>query len=436
MILSVAQFICAADRGLVMLLELYGQNFGCFRDEFRLSMLATDVDPGSDRGIIEVAVEDDDEPLRLLRAVAIYGANASGKSTVLRAASILRQLMSRQLRSDAPIRPYEPFAAESHDKVPVRLGVKAVVDSRLYDYEVRFDRARFVSERLGQLKPDGKTTVLFCREGQSVAGEWKQNEQFTLLSRDFRPNALLLSLADRLAPALAKNIAAAIRRLLTLFRALPDDLAPPWESQHSDIARRAGSDPLFGQWLLKQLRSADLGVVDLRSEESTVRVATGPDEVEVETFHRLLLMHRGPDGSFPIPYSRESNGTRRLVQMAPMLFDLTHQDEPHAVFVDEIDASLHPALLQGVIQHFNCEIPVAQASGQLIFVTHDTSLLDAEAKNAVLRRDQIYLTEKDASGAARLYSVAEFKERNNLNLRRRYLQGRYGALPSLGSFAE
>ena len=67
-----------------MLLEFYGRNFGCFRDEFRLSMLATDVDPGSDRGVVEVKVEGEDEPLRLLRAVAIYGPNGSGKSTVLR----------------------------------------------------------------------------------------------------------------------------------------------------------------------------------------------------------------------------------------------------------------------------------------------------------------------------------------------------------------
>ena len=74
--------------------------------------------------------------------------------------------------------------------------------------------------------------------------------------------------------------------------------------------------------------------------------------------------------------------------------------------------------------------------GQLIFATHETALLDAEAKDAVLRRDQVYLTEKDSSGASRLYSVAEFKERNNLNLRRRYLQGRYGALPALGQFGD
>jgi AAA15 family ATPase/GTPase len=119
-----------------------------------------------------------------------------------------------------------------------------------------------------------------------------------------------------------------------------------------------------------------------------------------------------------------------------VFYDLARGPDSTALFIDEIDESLHPALLQGIIRHFNCEIPVADVRGQLIFVTHETALLDAEAKNALLRRDQVYLVEKDASGAARLYSVAEFKERNNLNLRRRYLQGRYGALPSLGSFKE
>ena len=119
-----------------------------------------------------------------------------------------------------------------------------------------------------------------------------------------------------------------------------------------------------------------------------------------------------------------------------MLFDLAHEARPQAIFVDEIDRSLHPVLLQGIVRHLNCEIPLKAVRGQLIFATHDTTLIDAEAKTAVLRRDQIYLTEKDASGAARLYSVAEFKERNNLNLRHRYLQGRYAVLPSLGAFAE
>jgi AAA15 family ATPase/GTPase len=110
---------------------------------------------------------------------------------------------------------------------------------------------------------------------------------------------------------------------------------------------------------------------------------------------------------------------------------LLHGKAIVAYFVDEIGASLHPHLLEGTIRRFNCEANPKSIRGQMVFATHETKPLDAEARDATLRRDQIYLTDKDASGASRLYSVAEFKERNNLNLRRRYLQGRYGALPAL-----
>lgn len=431
-----------------MLIELYGQNFGCFRDEFRLSMLAASIDPDSHRGVVEVTIHGDDEPLRLLRAVAIYGPNGSGKSTVMRAASALRQLIvtTPGLRSDAPLQPYEPFAlAKKHQ--PVRLGIKAVIDQQVYDYEIQFDRTHFLSERLRWLKADGER-LLLDRQGPKASGDWMQNERFALLAKDFRRNALLLALADRLAPALAKNIARGLRRLLKGFDHQPE--LPWFMGGGSGVAKRAREDSRFGQWLLTQLKSADIGVENLRTEEARMLVRVEADDAEsVEeedsdpsleggehTTYHLTLLHRGEEGAFPIPYHRESAGTRRLVDMAPVLYDLARGPDASALFIDEIDESLHPTLLQGMIQHFNCETPMVDVHGQLIFVTHETALLDAEARNALLRRDQVYLTEKDSSGAARLYSVAEFKERNNLNLRRRYLQGRYGALPSLGSFKE
>jgi uncharacterized protein len=426
-----------------MLIELYGENFGCFRDEFRLSMLATDIDPESDRGIVEVPLEGDDEPLRLLRAVAIYGPNGSGKSTIIRASSALRQLIdqSAEYNSDSLLAPYEPFAL-GPDRSPVRLGIKAIIERRLYDYEIRFDHERFLTERLLSIDADGRATSLIDRIGQEVTGGWKSDEQFALISKDFRPNGLLLSLADRLAPALAEGIAVGIRRLLTGSRAFT---IPP-RLGNSRVAKRARDDPAFSGWLLSQLRSADLGVVDLRTDERkrTVRysLSGNPDDeigaAEEETIvdYTLSLLHRSATGIYPIPYSRESGGTRRLIELAPMLFDLARATQSRAAFVDEIHESFHPLLLQAIIRHLNCDIPLAEAHGQFIFATHETALLDAEAKNAVLRRDQVYLTEKDTSGAARLYSVAEFRERNNLNIRRRYLQGRYGAIPSLGSFPD
>jgi energy-coupling factor transporter ATP-binding protein EcfA2 len=425
-----------------MLVEFYGQNFGCFRDEFRLSMLATDIDPNSDRGIVKVRVDGDAEPLRLLRAVAIYGPNASGKSTVLRAAAALRHLIgeSATLESDAMLAPYEPFAVGADGK-PVRLGITAVIDNTVYDYEVQFLRSHFTSERLELWHADGEATVLLDRIGQKVSGQWGDDPQFALISKDFRPNALLLSLADRLAPALAKNIAVGLRRLLekhsnniTVFDFIIGN----------DAATRAYDDRGFADWLASRLKSADVGVTDMKTEEFEIperspsdddqHAAVGTDRINKRKSYRISLTHGTPECGFEIPFQHESLGTKRLVKLAPLFYDLAHAKQPMATFVDEIHESLHPKLLEGLIRNFNCDTPMEQVRGQLVFATHETALLDGEAWTAVLRRDQIYLTEKDASGAARLYSIAEFKERNNLNIRRRYLQGRYGALPSLGVF--
>jgi uncharacterized protein len=434
-------------KGLLVLIELWGKNFGCFRDEFRLSMLATDIDPDSDRGTLSVAIEGDSEPLKLLRAIAIYGPNGSGKSTVLRAASALRHLISetRGFASDTLLQPYEPFALAGPAKEPVVLGVKAVIDSRVYEYSVAFDRRQFREEKLLRMGTD-RAEVLLDRTPRGVVGTWTDDPQFQLLTQSFRPNALLLSLADSLAPTLARGIAVGLRRLLFMN----DPTAMLWPLNRAEgVAKRARDDAAFSTWLLSRLRAADVGVVDMRTEEirTLVEVEQEPGEEELTTeppqekqavqlSYRLALIHGGKDGPVPLSYARESLGTRRLVELAPVLFDLVHDSQPRAAFVDEFDASMHPLLLQGLVRHFNCDVAADRARGQLVFATHETSLLDAEAKDAVLRRDQIYLTSKDAVGAAKLYSVAEFRERNNLNMRRRYLQGRYGALPSLGEFPE
>lgn len=429
-----------------MLIEFYGQNYGCFRDEFRLSMLAADIDPSSDRGIVEVVVKGDDDPLRLLRAVAVYGPNASGKSTLLRAAGEFAFLIRKtaSLGSDSLLDPYRPFGLDTQQS-PVRLGASAVIEGEIYNYEVRFLRSHFISERLTILQNNAEPTVLLDRQDQVVVGRWTQEPQFALIATDFRPNALLLSLADRLAPGLAKNIAVGFRRLLGLSEHRFTGIGL---GRSGDAARRAHSDTAFADWLTSRLKSADIGVDRLTSEEIELQVRVRPWPAEPPAFrvgddimgrrkaYQLKLTHGTSDRSFTVPYQLESRGTQRLVELSPLLYDLMHSAPPIVAFVDELHESLHPKLFEEIIRDFNCSTHMKAACGQLIFATHETSLLDAEAKNAVLRRDQIYLTEKDASGAARLYSVAEFGERNNLNIRRRYLQGRYGALPSLGGFSD
>ena len=422
-----------------MLIELFGQNFGCFRDEFRLSMLATDIDPDSPRGIVEVQIEGDDEPLRLLRAAAIYGPNASGKSTILEAARALQFLIqaSAKFPSDEDLLgSYVPFMLDPQLRTaPVSLGVVGVVDRQVYRYSISFDRSHVIEESL--VRSSGSApSQLFYRKGYEVEGAWADDPQFSLVAESFRPNALLLSLADALTPKLASGIAVGLRRLLRFY----DPTVTRWPGYRVNqrVANRAASDDRFANWLRMRLKDVDIGVVDYKVEVRKKRPVTETilGGISRQKTFRLTLLHDASEGPMPLPDGRESKGTRRFLDLAPFFFDISQGDSTTTCFVDELDASLHPVLLGKLVRHFNCELPQTDVKGQLIFASHETALVDDEAKAAILRRDQVYFTEKNSSGAARLFSLAEFKERNNLNIRRRYLQGRYGALPSLGDFLE
>lgn len=420
-----------------MLIELYGRNFRSFRDDFSLSMLATKIDPDDERGVVSVKIEGDDEPLRLLRCAAIYGANASGKSTVLLAAKALGLVIqsSGHLSSDGILGPYDPFVLDQdHPNRPVMLGASAIIEGRVFKYKIEFTLDRFVREELVEVTPKDDVR-LFLRQEQKVEGPWTKDAQFSLLTESFRPNALLLSLADRLAPRLARGIAVGFRRVLIHS---DQALLPPYYQPQS-AARRAFDDKEFGSWLVQWLQAADIGIVDYVLRE----MAGDPEDdgsnraQAAPSVPRLLnLRHAGLNDPVELSFQSESFGTRKMLNLGPFIHELTHGETTQAYFIDEIGASLHPQMLNALIRRFNCETQAESVRGQLIFATHETSLMDEKAQDAVLRRDQIYFTEKDSNGASRLYSLAEYKERQNLNLRRRYLQGRYGALPAIGSLGD
>ena len=416
-----------------MLVELYGENFGCFQDEFRLSMIASNkIDPRSNRGIIEVPIQGQKKPLRLLRSVAIYGPNASGKSTIIRAALALHWLIHHgsTLQSDAPIDSYHPFALNSAKQKPCRLGITAVIKQHVYNYEIQFNHEKFLSEQLTQINPDNTLLTLFDRQNKTITGQWTDNSQFNLITQDFRPNALILALADRFTPKLTKKIAVYLQKLLPNivdFTAISDESF----FQSSPIPKRIYGDSSLQKWMLEHLKFADIGVTEIENL----------DPIPIEKTDRFtfpfLLKHRGlNNNAISIPYHHESRGTHQIIRLSPYLYDIIHDSTPSTLFTDEINNSLHPILLQGILRYFNCELPITKIHGQLIFTTHDTSLLDDQAQDAILRRDQIYFTEKDSQGRASLYSVADFKERQVHNIGQRYLQGRYGAIPALGSFGE
>jgi len=164
------------------------------------------------------------------------------------------------------------------------------------------------------------------------------------------------------------------------------------------------------------------------AEDGTAVAARGDGEeflLEGKRYYRITVQSAHKDQNekvTPFGLSEESDGTRRLLSLIPALYHL--QNSIGVYFIDEIDRSLHPILVWKFLEFF------LRAGGrQIIFTTHESNLLDLD----LLRRDEIWFAEKDDKAATHLYSLMDFKVRNDLEIRKHYLQGRFGAIPFLGN---
>lgn len=432
-----AQDSCAQRRypvaeATTMLVRLFGKNFGAFRDGFDLSLEALPLGSDDGRGYFEVALRSEEKPLRLLRLAAIYGPNASGKSTVIRAAEALHGLVVHSGpggQEGEPIRSFDPFLLHPNtQEAPVELGCEVVVEERVVRYEVSFTREHVVRESATTLGGDGEPDELWMhREGESVSIlSPERRDRMTIdLGMVTRNNAAAISVAAQLKQA----------PLLPLYRAIRDSTRTIQGGGRIDLLlqhslRRLQHEPEFRHWTVESLlRAADLGIDDVRAVETDT-----PAEVtevlqqggkngtssQVRKPIEAFVTHRGEGGTTEFHESQESDGTRKLLALAGPWHDVLHGGL--TLFVDELTASLHTNLVVALLNEINSG-PTTRPC-QLIFTTHDVNILEN-----VLRRDQVWFTDKNSNGAAELYSLGDMSERQNVNIRKRYLEGRYGAVP-------
>ena len=434
-----------------MLVEFRVANHRSLRDEQVLTMEAGRVGDETDPRPRRVA----GYPEKLLTVAGLYGANASGKSNVLSALAFMRDAVLMSHRFWSPDEggsaesfvPRDPFAWGPKKSDPSLFEVTFLLDQVRYQYGFRASDEQFVEEWL-YAWPSGRKQVWFERDshaftfGENLKGENKVIVEVT------RPNALFLSAAvqhkhPQLAPIFAwfrslEVINMAERRY---SHELPFKIATEFAlAELSEFAlaqlleEDANQRPLFQEEELPRrlledfrdfLKQADTGVTDFRVEQKrsgNKQVRFGP---------RFFLRHKSQSDDAWLPLREESNGTRTLFHMAlPILRVL---QSGGLLLVDELERSLHPKLARKIIDRFND--PVANPkNSQIIFTTHDTNLLGRVIGEPALRRDQVWLTEKDAEGATVLYPLTDYKPRKNENLERGYLQGRYGAIPFLNDF--
>ena len=352
-----------------------------------------------------------DEKRVLLPSLAIYGANAAGKSNVLHAMMTMRKMVvgdAAKLSKGQKL-PWEPFG---RIKDPTAFEMAFIFHGIRYTYGFSFDADKIYKEYLYHW-PNGREALIFYRENGIYEFRENVNEQITLSNRTPDNKLYLVSSNDWNLPQTEK----AYRWFLEKLTFLMDE--EPAESE--TVAQIVGGDDKKAR-ILKELLIADLGITDVTIKNSS-------DQVPIITTTHRIINEDGTTEYFQLLMEQESVGTQHF--FARIGGWLQALQNGALLVVDEIEDSLHPLLTRRLIEMIQ-DKAINTKGAQLIFTTHDAMLLDLN----FFRRDQIWFAEKsDKTCATELYSLASFSPRKGENVRRGYLQGRFGAVPFIGGDA-
>jgi uncharacterized protein len=397
-----------------VLLSFRFANHRSFRDEQQLNLLP-------------VYDGDSESPFDAVRVVGIFGANASGKSNVISAFSYLSDMVGESDRQSEPgVGPMRrPFRLDpAIAALPSHYAVDLMIDSVRHTYGFSVDDDQILEEWL-YTYPLRKKRVVFERAGQDFHwGDEAGRSNVRKLADIVAPTALFLSVAARFDPQRTRE---GDRDETTA--ALHDTFTWLWQrvSRDSHITTARGRALRYSVWLadpairtavVDLLRAADIGLKDVLAEPPQ-----GLNRAQVQ------FVHQGAADDVSFGIADESSGTLRLLELAAGAIPIL---ESGGLFlVDEIDASLHPLLTASLVQLFQSPV-VNKRRAQLIFTTHDATLLGSIDGDDVLQRDQVWFTAKGDDGASELFPLAEFKpRRQGENRQKRYLNGSYGAIPEI-----
>ena len=377
---------------------------------------------------------------KLLHSAVIYGPNAAGKSNLFGALHFMRNfiLKSHSQQEGQTINSL-PFALNKRSQTePSEFEIFFLQDNVRFQYGFAVNRDRVIKEWLLAF-PEGKAQRWYEREYDAVANDdkWYFGNKFTgrrqLWQEATRKNALFLSTAIQLNNEQLKPVFSWFQnKLVTILPGSSINLM-------SSIDQCASEEGKLR--IMEFMNSADIGISGIEVRKIPIPPMKSemlpPDmpqpikekvllEMQGKELPEIQFLHKTDTGeSVPFHFSDESDGTRRLFAFAGPWLDILAKGR--ILFVDELGTSLHPLMVRfllGLIQNHELN----KYNAQLIFTTHDTSVLDID----ILRRDQIWFVEKDSEQASRLYPLSDFKPRQGEALEKGYLKGRYGALPFVG----
>ena len=406
-----------------MLLQFSIKNFKTFKNKATLSLVASNYDKDT-RKEENIYVEEK-FGFRLLKSAVVYGANASGKSKLLEALTFMKNFVingPKESRTGEIIE-VQPFRlCEETENSPSEFEVIFLFNNVLFRYGFEATRQKIVSEWL-YYKPKTKEIELFYREGDNYDTHERSFTKGGTIAKEglVRDNILLLSVAAQFNEAIAITVSDWFKTLAA-FSGLN-------ELDYKIFTTRKIGNPTFKTKILELIKVADLGIQDIK------RLKLDADN---EFFiDELITVHKKYDSNKKTIDNvnfflddEESSGTKKFFALAGLILDAI--ENGYILVVDELDSKLHPNLVCKIVSLFNSK-EFNKKNAQLIFNTQDTNLLSS----GLFRRDQIWFTDKDRYGEAKLYSLADFKSdevRKSEPFEDNYINGKYGAVPFLGFF--
>ncbi|HMR89435.1 MAG TPA: ATP-binding protein [Saprospiraceae bacterium] len=424
-----------------MLIEFRVANYRSIGDEQIISLIPSPKQKDFESNII---VQDN---YSILNCLAFYGPNSSGKSNVLRAFELFDRFLylSTQTNSTAKL-PYDPFLLrEGYDEKPCMMEMTFLIEGTRYRYGFEFKKDKVTEEWLYR-KKTGREVELFLREGDTIEvfSSLKASQKIIDAAIEAtRDNALFLSFCDLFNIDEAKSIFKwfdkfiyvngldTSREALQTIRLLENEKYKTQIKEYLDILNLGINDLQIDK---KEFDPSELPEnLSDATKNSLLRELGGKTGVKVNTVHSFYgLSGELTDKKIAWPLEqRESEGTKKAFHFSgPVLYTLINGG---VLIVDEIEAKMHPLITLNTIKLF-LDKKTNPKNAQIIFATHDTNILHY----AKLRRDQINFVEKNHWESTEIFALSDFKykndnlkERHDIDKEKRYLEGRYGAIPEL-----
>ena len=442
-----------------MLVSFSVSNFRSFGEEVTLNMVASNKLTDHLHHRVPIA----ETGQHLVRSAVLYGANGSGKSNLIKAMAFAQQMISGQQSDRFSGVDYFRFKGSSRSE-PSSFEFRFLLGQKVFAYGFDLISYRVDSEWLTLVKGDDDS-VIFERdaEGAVVVGpaarKWHGDDRMLVSTLDLlaklsvRPHQLFLNLLGSFPDATTGATLASIIQWLTKDLVILDPVP-----RTCDILDRLDQDANFRGFAEQFLNRVDTGIGTLTFEKTrrksrdysrdVYKVAEDsveynynaagfsddsdeipdPNDPTKVIVRRLQANHDVAGKSFSLPFGEESQGTQQLLHYLPILSAAGGRST--VVVIDEFDRSLHPLLCEELIRFFSEHHQ--RVSTQLIVTTHEVQLLSQD----LLRRDEYWFVEKDQTQQSRLVSLSDFNVRNDLQVRKGYLQGRFGAIPVIGNTDE